>query len=301
MKISLGLAVRLLASFIALGLAAHPALAQQPTTDRVAELQQKLEALEQQVQNRQTSMGEVLAVGEMARMTMNAYESKFDLIKTGLSVIVVFVGIVVGGFALFGYREWTQFTKPLKDEHEKLRNQIEDERGKLATLQAECGQLENRAKETAGKLDVIKGDAEKNFKALPYMMSAFTYAYALGKDMDLRDALKDLNKVINDIKPVDPKILAWAYGMQGYVLRRLVGAKEALKSIERSIELNSDNARSWYNGACYAALIGDKTESFRYLAGAIQRDPLLTKLATGDPDFNTVKEDTEFKRLTALG
>lgn len=59
-----------------------------------------------------------------------------------------------------------------------------------------------------------------------------------------------------------------------------------------------DNAIIRYNLACALALAGRKSEALEHLKHAIELDGSLKALAQRDPDFVSIKNDEQFKRIT---
>lgn len=282
--------------------------AQQPMKNQSEKLDRRVDLLEQRLGGRESSTLEVQAVGETARMLMASFESKLDFIKIVVTIVSVVVALFVAGVGFFGIREIHHVTKPLrrltkelKEEHGKLQEAVQGERNNLAKVQEELTTLQDQAKKNMIALKTAEESAQKNSQGLERVVAAFLYAYGGRSPDDYREALKEVDKVIEVIKPPDQNILAWAYRIQAYVLKRTIGPREALNSVECSLNHDPDNVRSLYNAACYAALIGEKAKWISFLADATTREPALQNRAIEDGDFVSVKDDPEFKRLTGQG
>jgi len=261
---------------------------EQSGPDRIAELQQRIAALEQQIQNGGSTGNEVQAIAEIARLTMENYESKFDLIKAGLGMAAGLLALVLAGLGLLGYKgvreEVRRVLIPLEEQHAELKQRVQEEQEKFRTL----------TQHLEGTIDT-----EKNVQGLMYTVAAYVDLSDATDDARLRQALAYVKKVIETIRPPDPKILAWALDIQGYLLRRLrAGVHAALESVERSISLDPDNPRALYNGACYAALAGWREKWTIWLGRAVALDPEFRQLAAEDADFEGVRDDPAFKKLT---
>lgn len=225
MRIRFALAIKLLPFFIVLALTTGLALAQQPAGDRVGELERRLEILEQQVGSRgDATGGEVSAIADIARMTMDSYKSNFDLIKTVATIVSSLVLLIISGFAFFGVRRYRQII-----------SMVENERKKVVALRETLGEHEKRGRDITDALKTVEGKIQTNVKGWIQTASAFTDVCTLGgrETVHLKPALRDIEDVIATIKPTDPKILAWAYSIRGYILRRIIGPEEGLESLEQ--------------------------------------------------------------------
>lgn len=290
-----------LISLFLLGLIVSVGFAQQPTRDQLGVIEDKLETLRQsQEATRQRLEGlgrnferlehrierpgsagsEVAAIAEIARQTMVSYESNFSLIRNVIIGASALVTLILGGFAILGYRQIADVTR-----------RVEEERRKISSL-------EERSKTTIEVLELHASQAPVNIKALPHVVYAFLLVQTSEDPGALRQALRDVEKVIDDIKPTEPKILGWAYSIQGYLLRRFIDPRRALESIERSLKLDPDNALTWYNAACYAVLEREREKWVHYLGETFRLSPDYRQDAIEDTDFSSVRDDPEFRKLT---
>ena len=79
-----------------------------------------------------------------------------------------------------------------------------------------------------------------------------------------------------------------AYGEQRY--------GEARDAIGRGLEQMPDHAGLHYNYACFATLAGDTgDETFGHLQRSVELFPPFRKMARGDDDFATVRDDPRFE------
>ncbi len=253
---------------------------QEAILDRFGEMGRRLEGLEQKVGSRGGSGSEVAAIAEIARQTMVSYESNFSLIRNVIIGASALVTLILGGFAILGYRQIADVTR-----------RVEEERRKISSL-------EERSKTTIEVLELHASQAPVNIKALPHVVYAFLLVQTSEDPGALRQALRDVEKVIDDIKPTEPKILGWAYSIQGYLLRRFIDPRRALESIERSLKLDPDNALTWYNAACYAVLEREREKWVHYLGETFRLSPDYRQDAIEDTDFSSVRDDPEFRKLT---
>lgn len=75
---------------------------------------------------------------------------------------------------------------------------------------------------------------------------------------------------------------------------------EALVYARRAAELMPRKPEPIYNIACYQALLGvNKREVLSNLAQAIEINPALRAIAKDDPDFSSLAQDVDFRKLTS--
>ncbi|MCP5141206.1 MAG: hypothetical protein H6980_02495 [Gammaproteobacteria bacterium] len=86
---------------------------------------------------------------------------------------------------------------------------------------------------------------------------------------------------------------------KGFVLKRLGRINDAWNMVDKLISIEPSHQTAWYNRACYGALLGkEKTQILNDLAKAIELFPTYRSLATKDPDFESLRNDSDFKALT---
>lgn len=252
---------------------------------RLEELGQNFERVEHKIGSAESSGTQVAAVAEIAKLTMESYESRFGWIQWVLVVASGLITLIFGGFAFFGVREFKSITGPLKDRVETAEKELKAAQGTYSALTDDLRKLSANVR---GTLYV----AMAGIDLLSYTVRP--------QELYLRRAARHLKSTIEDIKPPDTEILASAYRHNGFLLRRTSKVQEALGSVEKALELDPEAVAGWYNAACYAAVLGDKAKWVRYLEKAIAADASLRKTAPEDNDFKDVLTDPEFIRLTTI-
>ena len=87
--------------------------------------------------------------------------------------------------------------------------------------------------------------------------------------------------------------LAWCY-------KRTDRLSRAIESMRIAVELDSENAISQYNLACYFALNRQVELSLLHLSFALELNPDLRTLTSDESDFDLIRENPGFASLTAL-
>ncbi len=74
----------------------------------------------------------------------------------------------------------------------------------------------------------------------------------------------------NNIEKIEDKLfISFVYGFYGYVTRHIISERKGLEMCKKSVEYGPNNASSWYNAACYAAILGEKEDAIKSLTEAI--------------------------------
>lgn len=73
--------------------------------------------------------------------------------------------------------------------------------------------------------------------------------------------------------------------------------KEALDYYDRALRYNTDDDTAWYNKAAIYALQGNVSSAVEHLKQAIKLNPERKEDAKTDPDFDSIREQPEFKEL----
>lgn len=107
------------------------------------------------------------------------------------------------------------------------------------------------------------------------------------------EALADFNRSL-ELRPDDPDTL----NNQGITYIRLKRYEEALDDFNRSLELKPDNPSTIYNVACLFSLQRKTDDALAYLEKAIKGDEKYREMAKTDNDFDNIREDPRFKKLT---
>jgi tetratricopeptide (TPR) repeat protein len=109
-----------------------------------------------------------------------------------------------------------------------------------------------------------------------------------------RDALKPL-ELAASLQPGDIGVaiaLGWCY-------KRTHRLAQAIDALGRAVRHNPDVALLHYNLSCYWSLAGNATKSLEKLADALELDPDLRALIPNESDFDGLRGNPDFDRLTA--
>jgi len=80
-------------------------------------------------------------------------------------------------------------------------------------------------------------------------------------------------------------------------LQRMGLVENAIRTYEEALELNPNAPEAHYGLACAYAARGDKDEALKHLQRAADLRYLTRSMVETDPDLESIREDTEFKRL----
>jgi tetratricopeptide (TPR) repeat protein len=108
-----------------------------------------------------------------------------------------------------------------------------------------------------------------------------------------RDALKPL-EVAASLRPGDIAVaiaLGWCY-------KRTHRLAQAIDALDRALRHSPDEALLHYNLACYWSLAGNASRSLDELAAALDLDPDLRNRIAQESDFDALRGNPEFERLT---
>ncbi|OHB74817.1 MAG: hypothetical protein A2W31_10210 [Planctomycetes bacterium RBG_16_64_10] len=86
----------------------------------------------------------------------------------------------------------------------------------------------------------------------------------------------------------------------GWCYKRTDRVKQAIEVLNRALEIDADAAIVYYNLACYWSLAGDKRRTLKYLAQAIDMDATYRDYVHDEPDFDSVRDDPDFRALTGI-
>jgi tetratricopeptide (TPR) repeat protein len=108
-----------------------------------------------------------------------------------------------------------------------------------------------------------------------------------------RDALKPL-EVAASLRPGDIGVaiaLGWCY-------KRTHRLAQAIDALDRAVQHNPEEALLHYNLSCYWSLAGNAAKSLDELAAALDLDPDLRTLIAKESDFDSLRGNPDFERLT---
>jgi tetratricopeptide (TPR) repeat protein len=108
-----------------------------------------------------------------------------------------------------------------------------------------------------------------------------------------REALKPL-EVAAALRPADTGVaiaLGWCY-------KRTHRLAQAIDALERAERHNPDVPLLHYNLACYWSLASNASKALDELAVALDLDPQLRTLIADEHDFDQLRGNAEFERLT---
>jgi tetratricopeptide (TPR) repeat protein len=108
-----------------------------------------------------------------------------------------------------------------------------------------------------------------------------------------REALKPL-EVAAGLRPQDVGVaiaLGWCY-------KRTHRLAQAIDALERAERHNPEEPLLHYNLACYWSLAGNASKALDELAEALELEPELRNLIPDESDFDQLRGNPEFERLT---
>ena len=86
----------------------------------------------------------------------------------------------------------------------------------------------------------------------------------------------------------------------GWCEKRLGQIDLAIAALQQAAIIDPENALVHYNLACYFSLAGDKKQSLSWLGRAIRMEQSLRKLIPGEPDFDPLRDDPDFRLIADL-
>ena len=88
-----------------------------------------------------------------------------------------------------------------------------------------------------------------------------------------------------------------AWNNRGIVLDNLGRYEEAMQSYNQALEINPDDARSYYGLACCYALQENIELAIENLRHAINLDSQYREMAKTDSDFDKIRDKEQFKNF----
>lgn len=148
------------------------------------------------------------------------------------------------------------------------------------------GSVSEKVNEMEGKLETIN----RHQKAKEYLEQGIH----LADNGDYTSAITFYNLALTE-HPYYSKALC----RKAMSLKRLDQVEEALALMEDLLKHDATDASAWYNKACYRLLLGhEKKAVLADLRKSIEQLSWFKTLAKSDPDFTSLKDDTEFIALT---
>jgi tetratricopeptide (TPR) repeat protein len=139
-------------------------------------------------------------------------------------------------------------------------------------------------------LEILEGRAD--WATMQFEASSLT-GEALRALERYREALKPL-EVAAALRPGDIGVaiaLGWCY-------KRTHRLAQAIDALERAVRSNPAEPLLHYNLACYWSLADNAAKALDELALALDLDPHLRSLIADESDFDGLRGDPEFERLT---
>jgi tetratricopeptide (TPR) repeat protein len=118
---------------------------------------------------------------------------------------------------------------------------------------------------------------------------------ALREQQDYDSALEAFQRA-DALHPNDLTVL---FGM-AWCHKRTDRLDKAIESMERAYQVEPGEPVVLYNLACYFSLAGDKEQSLSWLGRAIRMEQSLRKLISGEPDFDPLRDDPDFRLIADL-
>ena len=117
------------------------------------------------------------------------------------------------------------------------------------------------------------------------------------------EALRSLERYPEALKPLEqaaslrPGDVGVAIAL-GWCYKRTHRLAQAIDALDRALRHNPDEALLHYNLACYWSLAGNAPRSLDELAAALDLDPDLRTRIARETDFDALRGNPDFERLT---
>ncbi|MFH1640271.1 MAG: tetratricopeptide repeat protein [Chloroflexota bacterium] len=145
-----------------------------------------------------------------------------------------------------------------------------------------------------GKYEEALKDYNRSLELRPDHPATLTNRGATYDDMEkYPEALADYNRSL-EIRPDDPDTL---YN-RGNTYSTMEKYPEALADYNCSLKIRPDDAGTLYNIACLYSLWKKPDDAFAFLEKAIGKDKKYREKARTDKDFDNIRNDPRFKKLT---
>jgi Tetratricopeptide repeat. len=134
----------------------------------------------------------------------------------------------------------------------------------------------------------------------PYINKGFAMI-ELGDRMGALDEFKKAFETDPDYERQIDDVFSDRFGWRGCEYRNQGKINAAIDDFLTAVKIKPDSAVSYYNLACCYAVNNNKEEALYYLGKAINLDPKRRQKAQSDEDFNSIREDADFKKIVSGG
>ena len=113
------------------------------------------------------------------------------------------------------------------------------------------------------------------------------------------DRIEEAEQVCNEVIKKDAQF-GLAYTTKGVIMHKTGRIEEADKVYKIGIMLEPDEPTTWYNYACFCALVGKEDLCRENLEEAIKLNRFYNSIAATDDDFFVYRDKEWFQELTAF-
>lgn len=258
---------------------------------------------------------------EIAKTLMEGQKDQRDHIRSVIDIVSILVVLLIGGLGFLGFTKLKDLRCDLDEKVVGIRDTTTKEIQRIsddmiefkAALQSNVNEVDIKTKEALTQLSAERKSLEDFRLALTKTQSeldasfqsvvALMAAYEQWKDKSppaLRKAKRLVDKVIFQLKPMEPQLMRSAHGLKGVIEKRLINAAAALQAVEPVLGLDDMEGYLHYNAACYAALCNDHQKWPIYLAEAITRNSDWIEEARTDTDFDGVRRNPQFGTIIPI-
>jgi tetratricopeptide (TPR) repeat protein len=236
-----------------------------------------------------------------------------DHIMWGFAAVFSLLGIILGFWGITDYRQ-------LKKRHYEMLNALSKEKDEVKKVIEDNEEQEKKLRQQHNELENHILSAKKNMVGMIMDFTAFqNFVSAVNipldspkEELEKREAMFQevtlrLN-FIEDIKPDDHTVLAWASSLRGTMLHVNNQLPLAIQEYNKAIEISKKDekfnfmilAQTLYNRAASYCLQGNLKKAKTDLEEAIDKLPFLAVNARYDQDFDKLRNANtdEFRNIT---
>jgi tetratricopeptide (TPR) repeat protein len=119
------------------------------------------------------------------------------------------------------------------------------------------------------------------------------------------EALRSLGRCVEALDPLLKAAEASTHDVGirlaiGWCQKRCDRLDLAIDSLQAALKSEPQNSLVLYNLSCYFSLADNKTEALKHLIAALEISPHFTEMIDGEPDFDAIRNDPEFKKIRAM-